>query len=241
MHESERPRVEHRARRFDPSSCVVADVDALADQRMAQLGQMDSNLVLAAGFEAALDQRGAGERRERPHVRHRAFRLGRNIALRAPKVAVRAANAVAAIQEKVRLDARRRDGAVRNGVIDAFRIVRAELRRQRALRRRRPRKDHQAAGVLVEAMDHAELAVDAVAPVPRSSVRAWWASVSLFPGSSATLSIPAGLSTTTTLAVGKHDRAVGERSGAKLRRLLIDDDQSRPAERATRRRGSARH
>ena len=57
MCESKRPRMKHRARRFDPRTRVVANVNALADQRMAELGQVDSNLMLAAGFEAALDQR----------------------------------------------------------------------------------------------------------------------------------------------------------------------------------------
>ncbi len=47
--------MEHRTRGFDPRAGVVADVDALAHQRMTELREMYSNLVLAAGFEAALD------------------------------------------------------------------------------------------------------------------------------------------------------------------------------------------
>src|SRR5258708_31324355 len=56
MHESENPRVEHRAHRFDLWTRVVADIHAFADQGMAELGHVDANLMLPPGFEAALDQ-----------------------------------------------------------------------------------------------------------------------------------------------------------------------------------------
>src|SRR6266436_9139715 len=62
MCESENPRVEHRAHRFDLSTCVVADIHALADQGMAELGHVDADLMLPPGFEAALDQGRAVER-----------------------------------------------------------------------------------------------------------------------------------------------------------------------------------
>ena len=58
---------------FDPGARVVADVHALADQRMPELGQVDSDLMLAPGLEAAFDQRGARKGRDRPDVRHRRF------------------------------------------------------------------------------------------------------------------------------------------------------------------------
>ena len=38
MHESERPRMKHRTHCFDVRAGVVAEVHALADQRMAELG-----------------------------------------------------------------------------------------------------------------------------------------------------------------------------------------------------------
>src|SRR5207244_162509 len=84
MHESENARVEHRARRFDLWTCVVADIHAFSDQGMAELGQVDPNLMLPPCFEAAFDQGRARERSDRPHVRDRALRLGRNSAPGAP-------------------------------------------------------------------------------------------------------------------------------------------------------------
>jgi len=38
MHESEDPRMEHRARRFDLPAGVIADIHAFTDQGMAELG-----------------------------------------------------------------------------------------------------------------------------------------------------------------------------------------------------------
>src|SRR5256885_6939384 len=101
MHESEDARVQHRARRFDLRTCVVADVDALSDQGMAELGQVDADLVLPAGFEAALDQGRPREWGDRLYVRDRTLRLGRNSAFGAPEVAVGAAESVAAIQHEM--------------------------------------------------------------------------------------------------------------------------------------------
>ena len=102
MHESENARVEHRARRFDLWTCVVADIHAFSDQGMAELGQVDPNLMLPPCFEAAFDQGRARERSDRPHVRDRTLRLGRNSAPGAPEVAVGAADPVAAIGDPVR-------------------------------------------------------------------------------------------------------------------------------------------
>ena len=62
-------------------------------------------------------------------------------------------------------------------------------------------------------------------PVPRSSVRAWWASVSLLPGSSATLSIPAGLSTTTTSRSANTIALLASGPARSFGRLLVDDDR----------------
>ena len=71
---------------FDFRAGVVADVHALADQRMAELGQVDSNLMLAPGFEATFDERGTGKRGDRSDVRHRPFRIDRGVFLRAPEI-----------------------------------------------------------------------------------------------------------------------------------------------------------
>src|SRR2546423_8846732 len=114
MHESENPRVEHRARRFDLRTRVVADIHAFADQRVAELGQVDANLMLPPGFEAALDQGRTLERGDRPDVRDRTLRFGRNSAPGTPKVAPGAADSVAAIRDQVGFDALRGDRAVRD-------------------------------------------------------------------------------------------------------------------------------
>ena len=153
--------MKHRTHCFDFQTGVVADVHAFADQRMAEFGQVDPNLMLASGFEAAFDQRGAGQGSDRPDVRNRSFCLDRSGALRTAEVSMRAAQSVATIQQEKRFDPLRGDGAVRNGVIDAIDGVLAELRCQRALRMGSPRKHHQAARILVESMNHAERGVNA--------------------------------------------------------------------------------
>src|SRR5216117_2814378 len=156
MHESEYARVEHRARRFDLRARVVADVHALADQGMAELGQVDADLMLPSGFEAALDQGRTRERSDRPDVRDRALRIGRNSAPGSPEVSVGAAESVAAIGDQMGFDALRDDFAVRDRMIGALDVVRAELYRQDALRPRGAREHHHAARVLVEPVNHAE-------------------------------------------------------------------------------------
>src|SRR5437879_1635951 len=157
MHESENARVEHRARRFDLWTCVVADIHAFADQRMAELGHVDADLMLPPGFEAALDQGRTRERSDRSEVRNRALRLGRNSTPGSPKVAIGAADSVAAIRDQVGFDALRGDRAVRDRMIDALDVVGAELYGQNALRVHGAREYHQAARLLVEPVNHAEL------------------------------------------------------------------------------------
>ena len=168
MVESENPRVEHRAHRFDLSACVVADIHAFADQGMAEFGHVDANLMLPPGFEAALDQGRARERSDRSDVRNRTLRLGRNSALGTPKVTMGAADSVAAIRDEMSFDTLRSDRAVRDRVIDALDVVRVELRGQNALRIQGAREYHQAARLLVEPVNHAELGADA-ASTPSSA------------------------------------------------------------------------
>src|SRR5437870_1581407 len=90
MHEPERPRMKHRTHRFDLRAGVIADVHAFADQRMAELGQVDSNLMLASGLEAAFDQRGTHKAGDRPDVRNRTFPLDQSVALRMSEMSMRA-------------------------------------------------------------------------------------------------------------------------------------------------------
>jgi hypothetical protein len=223
VREPEDARMEHRARRFDPWAGVVADVHALAHQRMAELGEMDPNLMLAARLEAALDQRGAGKRGNRLDVRYRPFRLDRRGALGASRVSVRPAQSVAAIQDEIRLDARRGDAAVRDRVIDALDVVRAEPGGKRALRARRPRKHDEAARVAVESMDHAERGVGAVAAClaqQRSRVVGERLPVAGLVGNA---QHPGGLVDHDDVAVEEHDRAVGQRTGAQLGGPFVDN------------------
>src|SRR2546427_10471500 len=109
MHESEYARVEHRARRFDLWTRVVADIHAFADQGMAELGQVDADLMLPPGFEPALDQGRTRERSDRSDVRNRTLRLGRNSTPGSPKAAVGAADSVAAIRDEMSFDTLRGD------------------------------------------------------------------------------------------------------------------------------------
>jgi hypothetical protein len=74
---------------------------------------------------------------------------------------MRAANAVAAIGNEVRLDPRCRHRPMHDRVIDAMDIVRAKLRGQQALGRRGPCQHEEPARLAVEPMHDAERAVGA--------------------------------------------------------------------------------
>src|SRR5260221_14189985 len=91
MREAQHHRMQHHARRFDLRALVVADVDALADQRMAELGQVNPDLVLASGLEAALDECCALQSSDGRHDGDRAPRIAGQLAPRPAEVAVRGA------------------------------------------------------------------------------------------------------------------------------------------------------
>src|SRR5205814_1877398 len=138
-----------------------------------ETGSAASNLMLPPGFEAALDQGRTLERGDRPDVRDRTLRFGRNSAPGTPKVAPGAADSVAAIRDQVGFDALRGDRAVRDRVIDALDVVRAELYLQDALRVQGAREHHQAARVLVEPVNHADSRLEAAsAHSPQQGPRA---------------------------------------------------------------------
>src|SRR5688572_21088772 len=120
MNEAERVRVEHEARRGEEAVRVVADVDGLADERVAGLGEVDADLVRLAGLEANGAERGGAEDLARFDVRDRA------LALREARGG--AADAVAAILDEVRFDPARRYDAVRDAEVLAFHRMRAQLR-----------------------------------------------------------------------------------------------------------------
>src|SRR5258707_8080847 len=183
---------------------------------------MNPNLVLAAGFEAALDERRALEPLDRLHVRDRALRIGGRIATRAPEVTIRAAQSIAAIRDEVRLYVRLVDDAMRDGVVDAIDVVNAELRREDALCLRRSGEHHEAARILVEAMDHAQPHVGpAHASQHRAGVFGERVPVARLVGDG---EHPGWLVDDHDIAVGIHDRALRERALVELRSLLIDDD-----------------
>src|SRR5208283_21674 len=77
MHKSERPRMKHRTLCFNLRTGVVANVHAFPDQWMTEFGHVDSNLMLASGFKAAFDQRGAHKARNRSDMRNRTPLFGR--------------------------------------------------------------------------------------------------------------------------------------------------------------------
>src|SRR5688572_32580053 len=105
MREAQGARVEHEARRFDLLAAIVADVHAFAHQRMAKLGEVNADLVLASGLKAALDERRAAKRLHRLDVGYRKAGVGRRVTLRAAKMAERTAQPVAAIEDELGVDA----------------------------------------------------------------------------------------------------------------------------------------
>src|SRR5260221_4759385 len=223
MHEYEYARVEHRARRFDLWARVIADIHAFPDQGMAELGQVDADLVLPPGFQAALDQGRTRGRGDGPDVRARALRLGRNSASGTPEVPVGAADSVAAIRDQMGFDALRGDLAVRDRVIDALDVVRAELHRQNALRVRGAREHDQAARVLVEAVHHAEPAAGAAsAHSPQQGSRAVDEGV-LVTRLVGDAQHSGGLVDDDDVAVEVRDRALGQGADAELGRAFVDD------------------
>src|SRR5262245_34923220 len=56
MLEAELASVQHQARRRQQRALVAARVDPIADDGMASLGEVNADLMRAAGFEAALDE-----------------------------------------------------------------------------------------------------------------------------------------------------------------------------------------
>jgi hypothetical protein len=63
--------VEHQPRCVDERALVPAPVHALADDRVTRFGEMNADLMRAARFERALDERCNAERLESAHVSDR--------------------------------------------------------------------------------------------------------------------------------------------------------------------------
>ena len=111
-----------------PPASRVADVDRLADQRMAALGQVDADLVGLAGLEPHLAQRRAAQRLERRDVGDRALALVRRCGVEPRRPSPRSATSIDSMRRGV-------DRAVRDAQVRALDRVRAQLRRQRRPRR----------------------------------------------------------------------------------------------------------
>src|SRR5439155_14188395 len=180
--------------------------------------------MLASGFKAAFDERGTYEASNRSDVRNRTFRLDRSVAVRTSEMSIRAAEPVVTIQEELRLDTRRGDSTVRDGMVDAIDGVPAELCCQRALRLDRPRKHHQAARILVEAVNHAELRVSATSAHPSQQCSSVVDERVLVPGLVGDAEHPDRLVNDDDVAVVKHDRALGKRTGTELGCALVDEN-----------------
>ena len=111
MHEAQPPRVQHDARRFDSGPHVIADVHALAQQRVPRFGEVDADLVLAPGLQAALYEGGALQLLDGRHVRHREPRGRGRRARRVAVMAMGAAQPVAAIEQLLGVGTRQEEFA----------------------------------------------------------------------------------------------------------------------------------
>src|SRR5512143_1996602 len=97
---------------------------------MTAFRQVNPDLMLPAGLEAALDQRGAGQRCDRCDVRDGPSCAGRRLTRRASKVAVRPAQTIATIEDQGGVDSTCDDCAMGDRVILPIDVVRAEALRQ---------------------------------------------------------------------------------------------------------------
>ena len=107
-------------------------------------------------------------------------------------------------------------------MIDAIDGVLAELCCQHALRVDRPRKHHQAARVLVEAVNHAELGVNARPAHPSQQRLSVVDERVLIPWLVGDAEHPDRLVDDDDVAVVKHDRALGKRTGTELGCPLVN-------------------
>src|SRR5687768_16189781 len=223
MGKGEDARVQHRPPSLDRLALVVADVDALSDKRMAQLGEVDADLVLPPGLEAALDEGGAAKLLERRHVGDGTPCIGRRLSARPAEVAERAAQPIAAIEDQLRLDTLRLHRTMGDRPIGALDRVLLELGREMAMGDRRAREDHDAAGIAVEAMDHQNRRPSRVRP--RFSAQQGTEVVAervLVAGLVGHAQHPGGLVDHDHVAVGEYDRLAGERPGPQLWAMFVD-------------------
>ena len=126
MGETERRRVQHEPRRWDRGSSgaeQVANVDRFTDDGVAAFGEVDPDLMRAAGLEPDAAQRRVREPTQRLDVGDRVLGV-----LPLLGVAGRAADAIAPIGDQVRFDPHRADVAKLNvALIEAKDFASARL------------------------------------------------------------------------------------------------------------------
>jgi hypothetical protein len=146
--EAELGRVKQDARCLEQFALVAAAVHTLADQGVTRLRQMNADLVSAARFESAFDQRNAGASSQAAHVRRRfTTELG---------AIGRTAHAIATILHEPTGDGARTHRAVRDGPIAARRAVEAKLRLEALQGGLGSSENEDARGLLVQPMDHVQ-------------------------------------------------------------------------------------
>ena len=147
VHEAEFGRMKHHPRRprlVPPGSPPRCRVDPLPADRMPQFGQMDADLMGAAGLETTLHQRvGIAEMLDRVDVRDGQL---------AAAVLARSPPAVTAITNEMRSDRAGRQPPHHQRQIASLRGVQPKLLGQNPPGRHRPGEDQEAAGLTVDAM-----------------------------------------------------------------------------------------
>jgi hypothetical protein len=148
MLEGEGARVEKKAGARNgrpPAPDEVPDVDTLAHDRVAHLGEVDPDLVRSARFEPSSTERGANQPLHDFDVCHRELAL--------PWAPGGAAEPVPPVRNETAFDALRSKSPMGHGEVDPLDRVLPELTRQGPLGRLRPREQRKPRGLLVEPMD----------------------------------------------------------------------------------------
>lgn len=130
---------------LDRLSAELLVIQRVSTDQMSGFGQVDADLVRAAGLERAFDERETTEGFQRTDVRHRVLTF--------VLVSRAAAEAVAPVDDEVGLEGLRGGLSVDDRVIDAFIRVLLELANQMLFSGRSAGEDHDAAGVAIEPMD----------------------------------------------------------------------------------------
>lgn len=146
--------MEHQAWCWQQGHGGMTAVDALAEQRMTGLAQVDSDLVGASGLEAAGNEGGAGQQLD-------GFDVGDGFDARIGQ-ACRASQAVAAVGDEAAAEGLRFHGAVGEREVAPLDGMEAHLVGEVALGGQGAREHEKAGGFLVDAMYDAEVAGGAV-------------------------------------------------------------------------------